>query len=75
MSNSKKKTKKRTITTATSEKEDKKLAKKRFSLNNRAKAKLRDENYPQKREVIGVWGFAKDGKIYDKNMTEKDMRK
>lgn len=75
MSNSKKKTKKRSITTATSEKEDKKFANRRLRRKIKAKAKLREEDYPIKREVSDVWGFAKDGKVYDENMTDKEMRK
>jgi hypothetical protein len=76
MSRSKKKIKKRAITTATTEKEDKILANRRFRRKNKAKTKKVDEdNYPKIREVSDVWGFAKDGKIYVKEMTEKDMRK
>ena len=76
MSRSIKKTKKRAITTATTEKEDKQFANRRFRRKNKTKSKAAEEdNYPKLREVSDVWGFAKDGKIYDEEMTEKDMRK
>ena len=75
MSNSKKKTKIRSITTATTEKEDKKLANRKLRRKTKMKSKLGEEDYPKLKEVSNVWGFDKDGKIYDKSMTEKDMRK
>ena len=75
MSRSKKKTKKRAITTATSEKEDKRLANRKIRRKNKTKSKLRDEEYHLKKELSNVWSFSKDGKIYDKEMSDKELRK
>ena len=76
MSRSKKKTKIRGITTSPSEKEEKQFANRKFRRKNKAKTKEVDEdNYPKIREVSDVWAFSKDGKFYDKEMTDKEMRK
>lgn len=76
MSRSKKKTKIRGTSNSPSEKEEKQLANRRFRRKNKVKTKELDEdNYPKKREVSDVWTFSKDGKYYDKEMSDKDMRK
>ena len=76
MSRSKKKTKIRGITSSPSEKEEKQVANRKFRRKNKVKTKEVDEdNYPKLREVSDVWAFSKDGKLYDEEMTEKDMRK
>lgn len=75
MSHSKKRTKIIGTTTATSEKEDKKLANRKLRRKVKSKTKDLDENMPQLREVSNVWAFAKDGKKYYHDPDEKDMRK
>lgn len=75
MSHSKKRTKKFGTTTASSEKEDKRIANRKFRRLVKSKAKVLDEDMPQIREVSNVWSFAKDGKRYYHNPDEKDMRK
>jgi hypothetical protein len=76
MSRSKKKTKIRGTTSSPSEKEEKQFANRKFRRKNKAKTKEVDEdNYPKLREVSDVWAFSKDSKLYDKEITEKDMRK
>lgn len=75
MSNSRKKIKIRAITTAVSEKENKRDANRKLRRIVKQKVKLMREDLPLLREVSNVWGFDKDGKIYDPSMTEKELRK
>lgn len=76
MSRSKKKTKIRGITTSPSEKEEKQFANRKLRRKNKVKTKVLDvDNYLRIREVSDVWVFSKDGKLYDKEMTGKEMRK
>ena len=75
MSNSKKKTKIRGNTTAESEKADKQAANRKYRRIVKQKVKKGDENIPKIRETSNVWSFDKDGKIYDSNMKDKDLRK
>lgn len=74
MSHSKKKTKKSGLTTAESEKKDKQEANRKFRRVVKQKLKIGEE-FPKRREVSNVWAFGKDGKKYDPNMREKELRK
>ena len=74
MSRSKKKTPVTGMTTARSEKDDKRLANRKF----RRVTRIDPENAPALREVSDVWGMAKDGKVRFDPMDEsgkKLMRK
>ncbi len=76
MSRSKRKTKITGITTATSEKEDKRCANRKF--RRIVRQKLTSGNIlvlPKLRELSDVWIFEKDGKTYNPNMSEKELRK
>jgi hypothetical protein len=75
MSRSKKKIKIRGVTWADSEKENKQDANRKFRRIVRQKIKMGENELPKLREISNVWAFEKDGKIYDKHMTEKDLRK
>lgn len=63
------------ITTATSEKEDKRLANR--SLRRAVKQVIKDEFevLPELREVSNVWSMAKDGKMYWGNAPVEYLRK
>ena len=75
MSNSKKKTNIKGNTSAVSEKKSKQEANRKLRHIVKEKLKLGHEDLPSIKEVSDVWDFEKDGKYYDKNMTEKDKRK
>lgn len=75
MSRSKKKTKIQGITTAKSEKIDKRNANRKFRRVIKQKVKINETELPKLRELSNVWGFSKDGKIYNPEMTDKDLRK
>ena len=75
MSRSKKKTKIQAITTAKSEKENKQAANRKFRRIVKQKVTSEKTEIPQIREISNVWSFDKDGKIYNSEMTEKDLRK
>lgn len=60
MSRSKRKTPVFGITTARTEKQDKRMANRKL----RRKTRVDPENAPALREVSDVWGFAKDGKKF-----------
>jgi len=75
MSRSKRKTKIRGITTAQSEKENKQEANRKFRRIVKQKVFLGKTELPRLRETSNVWGFDKDGKIYNHEMTEKELRK
>ena len=75
MSRSKQKTKIQGNTTATSEKENKRDANRKFRRIIRQKVKLNKEDLPKLREISNVWCFDKDRKRYNSEMTEKDLRK
>jgi len=75
MSRSKQKTKIHGNTTAKSEKENKQDANRKFRRIVKQKVKLNKESLPGVREVSNVWCFDKDGKRYNSEMTEKDLRK
>jgi hypothetical protein len=58
------------ITMARSEKTDKRLA------NRRLRRKVKTGALELRlREVSDIWGFEKDGKIYWRDLPEKEMRK
>ena len=52
------------FTTANSNKEDKRLANRRFRRASRNRIKSNREPFYRLREVCNVWDFAKDGKMY-----------
>ena len=75
MSRSKKKTKIQGITTATSEKENKWDANRKFRRIIKQKVKSEKTELPKLREVSNIWSFDKDGKRYNPEMTKKELRK
>ncbi|MEM6807161.1 MAG: hypothetical protein AAF696_37510 [Bacteroidota bacterium] len=75
MSRSKKKSKFHGVTKAKSEKMDKREANRRFRRILKQKVDNGEEILPEARELSDVWAFAKDGKVYDRTMNEKDLRK
>lgn len=75
MSNSTKKTKITGVTTAKSEKDDKREANRKLRRITKQKVKKGDLDLPQLREISNIWSFAKDGKIYKSDMEEKYLRK
>lgn len=75
MSRSEKKTKIRGITGAKSEKENKQDANRKYRRIVKQKVKSNKSDLPEIKEVSNVWSFDKDGKRYDSEMTEKDLRK
>ena len=75
MSRSKKKTKIHGITTASSEKENKQDANRKLHRVVKQKVDSGETDLPDLREVSNVWCFDKDGKRYNAEMTEKDLRK
>ncbi|ADY28788.1 hypothetical protein IZU89_04905 [Cellulophaga lytica] len=75
MSKSEKKTKIRGITTAKSEKENKQDANRKYRRIVKQKVKSNESELPKVREISNVWSFDKDGKKYDSEMTDKDLRK
>lgn len=75
MSRSKKKTKIRGITTAVSEKQDKRDANRKLRRVVKQKVKKGNENLPELKDISNVWLFDKDGKTYDKKMNDRDLRK
>lgn len=75
MSRSKKKRKIHGITTATSEKENKQDANRKFRRVVKQIVKSEKTEFPKLREVSNVWCFDKDGERYDSEMTDKGLRK
>lgn len=75
MSRSEKKNKIRGITTAKSEKENKQEANRKYRRIIKQKVKSNESELPEIREISHVWSFDKDGKKYDAEMTDKDLRK
>ena len=75
MSRSEKKNKIRGITTAKSEKENKQEANRKYRRIIKQKVKCNESELPEIREISNVWSFDKDGKIYDYEMSERDLRK
>lgn len=64
MSRSYKKTPISGLTTAKSEKEDKRLANRLFRRASRNRIKSNQEPFYKLREVCNIWDFAKDGRVY-----------
>jgi hypothetical protein len=75
MSRSRKKTPKTGITTADSEKNDKRLANRLFRRKTKSQLKNGESPFINIKEVSDVWLFDKDGKRYLKNATKSDLRK
>ncbi|MGJ8762363.1 MAG: hypothetical protein ACSHXA_17635 [Polaribacter sp.] len=75
MSRSEMKNKIRGITTAKSEKENKQEANRKYRRIIKQKVKSNESELPEIREISNVWSFDKDGKKYDAEMTDKDLRK
>lgn len=75
MSRSSKKTPKKGITSADSEKDNKRQANRTQRRVTKIKIKKGEIELPDIKELSNVWSFNKDGKRYLKNPTPKDMRK
>ncbi len=75
MSRSKKKNKIHGNTTAKSEKENKRDANRKYRRIVKQKIQSDETELPEVREISNVWSFDKDGKRYNPNMTDKDLRK
>lgn len=75
MSNSRKKTPKRGVTSSTTEKDNKRQANRKLRRIHRQQVQKGDTNFVLLREISNVWAFDKDGKIYLKNPTRKEIRK
>ena len=75
VSRSKKKTKIEGITTAKSEKENKRDANRKFRRIIKQKINSGKTEMPKLREVSNVWDFDKDGKRYNLEIKEKQLRK
>lgn len=75
MSRSVRKTKIFGITTAETEKQDKRRWNRTFRKVSRKLIRLEKEVPTKKQGVTSVWDGAKDGKRYRRNATNKDMRK
>jgi hypothetical protein len=75
MSRSRRKFPIRGNTTAGSEKHSKLKANRKLRRLTKVTLKRRKEVLPLLREVSDKWDFEKDGKKYDSNLLEKDLRK
>lgn len=75
MSRSKRKTKIHGNTSAKSEKENKRDANRKLRRIVKQKVNSGKTELPELREVSNVWAFEKDGKRYNPEMTEKELRK
>ena len=75
MSRSRRKNKIRGNTTATSEKQSKLKANRKLRRLTKKTLKKRQEILPLLREVSNKWDFEKDGKKYDPDLPEKELRK
>lgn len=75
MSRSRKKRKIRGITSANSEKQSKRKANRRLRRIVNQKVKEGEVDLPGLREVSDIWEFDKDGKTYNPEMSDKDLRK
>ncbi|MEO0554627.1 MAG: hypothetical protein AAF149_15590 [Bacteroidota bacterium] len=56
-------------------KEGKRDANRKLRRKTKQQVNKGDEILFELREVSDVWGFGKDGKFYDNDMSEKEMRK
>lgn len=75
MSRSRKKTPKAGRTKAHTEKGNKRKANRKLRRATKTQVKKGDSVLVQIREVSSVWDFAKDGKRYVLNPSQKDLRK
>jgi hypothetical protein len=75
MSRSKKKTPKTEMTTADSEKEDKRKANRKFRRKTKVQIQKGDTELAVMKELSNVWSFDKDGKQFLKNPPAKELRK
>lgn len=75
MGKSYKKTPKRGITSARTEKEDKRKANRKLRHIHRRQVHKGTVLFALLREVSDVWAFGKDGKIYQKKPTRRDIQK
>ena len=75
MSRSRRKTSIRGNTTATSEKLSKLKANRKLRRQTKETLKKGKITLPLLREVSDDWNFEKDGKKYNANLQEKDLRK
>ncbi len=75
MSRSTKKSKIKGISSATSEKKDKQIANRKFRRTVKQKVNLGNDEIPDLKEITNKFSFDKDGKIYDSEMSERDLRK
>jgi hypothetical protein len=75
MSRSKRHIPKRGITTSETEKENKRKANRNLRRKVKVQIKKGESKLSVLREVSSVWSFDKDGKMYLKNPTAKDLRK
>jgi len=75
MSRSTRKTPKSGITTAETEKENKRRANRKFRRVTKLQVKKGRDEPSLPRELSNVWSFDKDGKQFLKKPTKKDLRK
>ncbi len=75
MSRSKRNTPKRGITTSESEKEEKRRANRTLRKKVKIQIKKGKPVLSKLREISNVWAFSKDGKMYLKDPSAKDLRK
>ena len=75
MSRSRRKTPKTGITTAETEKENKRQANRKFRRVTKVKVKKGGDELPLTKELSNVWSFDKDGKKFLRKPTKKDLRK
>ncbi|QBJ87830.1 hypothetical protein DDI74_16875 [Chryseobacterium gleum] len=75
MSRSRRKTPITGVTTAVTEKENKRDANRKLRRLNKIKIRKRDYDLFQLREISNVWGFDKDGKYYVKNPSKRSLMK
>ena len=75
MSRSRKKTPKTGITTAGTEKKNKREANRKFRRVTKIQVKKGDSQFTDIKEISNVWSFDKDGKRFLKKPAKKDFRK
>lgn len=75
MSKSLKKTPKKGVTTARTEKEDKRNANRKLRRVTRIQVAKGDREPSDLREISNIWSFDKDGKKFLKNPAKRDLRK
>jgi len=75
MSRSRRKTPKIGITSAESEKNNKRMANRLFRRSTKSQLKSGQNVFVSVKEVSNVWSFDKDGKQFLMNPTKKNLRK